>query len=530
MNVSLKTLLAIGFLLLSGVMLFGRLGQYALWDDESMTALGATGVLGTGDTTAVHGGNVAAYREGLLLKNLHDRSTPPLATYLSAVSLGVSGSHSGFAARLPFALIGLALMGVAVVLVGRIAHSSAESFIWYIAILGNVSLILFLRQCRYYAPAILLSVLIAYLYLRWRRSVWGLVLIALLASLLFAANYMNCVALLVCMGLDYLIWKRRNDPLTPWQISIFAGLIGLPCLLVASVWNPLATKFGSYTHANSFWDRLTLVWWNLRDMNEAGFLVAGLLLLALYLAIFKKDHWMARGLTMIIAYVAVISLVSPQLVHGAVQADIRYLAPLIPFCIALGASAFNTQFRSRRTLALAFALPVFWTNLLNGTFLPPQEVRSIPFEYFGELLSPPPEPYTSTAKWVNQYVPKGSTVWVLPDYAAYPLMFHAPEALYSWQLNPEQKKDPQFKNLPDIHFKGVVLPYYIIVFGPMVVQIRGMLQEWKQQGADYEEIYRINTFWKDLYRPELFWRAFKPITGFDPETQAIYIFKRTPPS
>ena len=92
---------------------------------------------------------------------------------------------------------------------------------------------------------------------------------------------------------------------------------------------------------------------------------------------------------------------------------------------------------------------------------------------------------------------------------------------------PSRKKTPQFKDLPDIHFKGVVLPDYIIIFGPMVAQIRAMLQQWRGQGADYEEIYRINTFWKDLYRPELFWRTFKPITGSDPETQAIYIFKKT---
>jgi len=97
----------------------------------------------------------------------------------------------------------------------------------------------------------------------------------------------------------------------------------------------------------------------------------------------------------------------------------------------------------------------------------------------------------------------------------------------AWQLNPEQKKDPQFKDLPDIHFKGVVLPDYIIVFGPMVVQIRGMLQQWNHEGINYEEVYTINTFWKDLYRPELFWRTFKPIIEFDPDTQAIYIFKRT---
>jgi hypothetical protein len=108
----------------------------------------------------------------------------------------------------------------------------------------------------------------------------------------------------------------------------------------------------------------------------------------------------------------------------------------------------------------------------------------------------------------------------------YPLMYHAPDAVYAWQLRPDQKKQDQFKDLPDIHFQGIVSPDYIVVFGPSVIQIRSLLQRWKTMGVKYDEIYRINTFWKDLYRPELFWRTFKPITGFDIETQGIYIFKK----
>jgi hypothetical protein len=36
----------------------------------------------------------------------------------------------------------------------------------------------------------------------------------------------------------------------------------------------------------------------------------------------------------------------------------------------------------------------------------------------------------------------------------------------------------------------------------------------------------INTYWRDSYRPELYWRNFEPNTSFDPNTEAVYIFKR----
>src|SRR5205807_2588413 len=42
----------------SSMLLFARLGHYALWDDEAYTALAAQGVWQTGDTTAVLGHNV----------------------------------------------------------------------------------------------------------------------------------------------------------------------------------------------------------------------------------------------------------------------------------------------------------------------------------------------------------------------------------------------------------------------------------------------------------------------------------------
>ncbi|NBU71022.1 MAG: hypothetical protein EBS53_06150 [Bacteroidetes bacterium] len=98
-----------GFLLFTGIFLFGRLGHYALWDDETMVALASQGILESGDTSAKHGENIVAYRSGLLLRDLCDRSTPPLTAYLIAPSLWLFGTTS-LAARLPCAILGWALV------------------------------------------------------------------------------------------------------------------------------------------------------------------------------------------------------------------------------------------------------------------------------------------------------------------------------------------------------------------------------------------------------------------------------------
>ena len=104
------------------------------------------------------------------------RHTPPLGFYLAAPSLGLLGP-TALAARLPFALCGLA--SVAVLLLGlKRAHADLTTWILMAeAILGNVSFFLYCRQCRYYAPAILATSALALLYVFWdgrRRSLVGL--------------------------------------------------------------------------------------------------------------------------------------------------------------------------------------------------------------------------------------------------------------------------------------------------------------------------------------------------------------------
>src|SRR5690348_2385313 len=84
----------------ASVLLFARLGHYALWDDESYTALSAEAVWQTGDTSAIVGKNIVAFRQGTLLKNLHDRFQPPLPAYLAAPFVGEMGNTS-LAARIP---------------------------------------------------------------------------------------------------------------------------------------------------------------------------------------------------------------------------------------------------------------------------------------------------------------------------------------------------------------------------------------------------------------------------------------------
>ena len=180
------------------------------------------------------------------------------------------------------------------------------------AILGNVSFFLYCRQCRYYAPAILATSALAFLYVFWdgrRRSVAAF---ALLSVVLLAANYLNYVALYACLAADYLIWGRKRRPLTAgdWLWLIFPQvLLGTPIVLV---WNPLGKVAAYYQTANWLADKVTLFCWNWRDLNQCEFGVVHLIVLAPL--IYARTRWdgLLRLPLAAFIYVVVITIASPQ--------------------------------------------------------------------------------------------------------------------------------------------------------------------------------------------------------------------------
>jgi hypothetical protein len=509
--------------------LFWNLGHYSLWADETHVTLPAKGIMSTGDTSIVlDHGNIAAYANGIMLHNLHDRNTPPLSAYLAAGSFAVFGVNT-WAARLPFALLGLAT--IALILWWVRKQPPTVLAMLALGLLCNVSLLLSLRQCRYYAPTIFFTTLVAYLYINWNGNRRGLLALAAAIILLFASNYMSCAIACGYLFVDYIIWHRRRQPLTIKDWLTLLVPVALGCGVLLSIWNPWKTGVWSgYAFDNTFWDKLKLVWWYFRDLNINEFYHAVPLVLAVVLGFWKRELW--RMALMIVVYITLLGFASPQSLRATTVADVRYAGPLIPLAVTLAVFVIWTISRQKTWLALPLAAAVFCTNLANlgasGGLLP-RGVRSTVVMFARELASPVPEPFAPTAAWINENVPDDGTVWVSYWDAICPLMFAAPRAQYVWQLEEKRRAETQFASLPAAHFKrGGVAPDYLIGFGPHTQRLNNDLNNYGPPDVPlrYELAQKIDVFWKDFYRPELFWRSFKPISGYDPNRDVVFIFKR----
>jgi hypothetical protein len=509
----------------SAFFLFTQLGHYALWDDEAGVVLPARGVWQTGDTSIKAGHNIVAIRSGYLDRDLKDRANPPLPAWILAPFAGISGTTT-WIVRFPIACCGMLCVLLLLYWMWRDRVDSLTWGLMSLALLGNVSFFLYYRQARYYGLTILFSVLLAYLYLHWNGSRRRLLGIALVLTAVIATHYMTAAGLGIVLLVDYFIWQRHVRALTAidWLVLLVPPLVlgGL----VFWVFNPfLLPGLSKQAATNNFFDHLTLFFWNLRDLNRCEFAVGVCFILAPMLYCWReKNSFLLRGPLALLVYCFIVAMVSPQPVAITSVADVRYMIPLIPLGMYMGAQVVRLSCKGTPVwVTFALGALVFGTNLFQGGLFFPEGIRSTPACFVGELLHPPSDPYTETAKWINANVHKDESIWVLPDEETYPLIYHAPDAIYAWQL--PWPADHQFDGLPDINFQGRSLPDYILCFGPTVVQLGNWVQQQAQRGTVYQPYALINFFWKDSYRPELFWRSFDKISGYDPQTQAIYVFR-----
>ncbi len=157
--------------------------------------------------------------------------TPWLTYYLTAASFAVLG-ESAFAARLPFALCGIACVALLYLLVEILTRDRRAAWAAVFLLLGSVQFLLFARQCRHYAPGALgtLGVLLGFVRLRARPRAPGF---AIAAVLLYHVHPLPAAAALGGAGavaLAHPDFRAARRPFFAWLVPVL--LLTLPWLAV----------------------------------------------------------------------------------------------------------------------------------------------------------------------------------------------------------------------------------------------------------------------------------------------------------
>lgn len=249
-------------LAVAAVLLFGRLGNGLLWQDEAQTALLAETVLKHGVPLGYDGTNYFSMAQGIEYGDHYLwRYSPWLPFYLTAASFELFGIGT-WAARLPFAAMGLATIGLTFLLAKRLSGDARVGLVSAGLLSLCVPFLLLTRQCRFYGAVAFFSQCALYAYARLldgeRKS---FVFLGLAATGLFYSHYLYYGTLFVAIFL-HLAFRHRNL----LKEGIAAVTLSLPLTIPGILWHARMPYRAMYVLG--YQDPaigITQLWWLVRD-------------------------------------------------------------------------------------------------------------------------------------------------------------------------------------------------------------------------------------------------------------------------
>jgi 4-amino-4-deoxy-L-arabinose transferase-like glycosyltransferase len=357
-------LIAASLVAIAALLVLPGLGATSLWEDEAGIAFVARNVLQTGLPMASDGRNLVSYfadyrdiRDGLFIWQ------PWLQMYLAAGSMAVFGT-TAFAARLPFALAFVVLVGLSYTLFRRWSGERQLALIASILILGSVPLLLHARQARYYLLVPLFSLLVVHAYLQLLRDPRGRRVPALVcwATLLVNAFYPGAAIVALGLAVDLALRRPRARVL---GILALAGsvvaLLNLPMAIYCTIWQRQYGVQPGYSDLEAFATYLLryLLTLNAYFFPFLLFILAAVLRWRDIARFASAKHEVTRLLaTLCIVNLIVVALLSDYPFS-------RYLVGMAPFLLYLGARSIQVVSGGRRWLTWSLVALVLSTNLLH---------------------------------------------------------------------------------------------------------------------------------------------------------------------
>jgi 4-amino-4-deoxy-L-arabinose transferase-like glycosyltransferase len=540
----------------SGYLCLARLDSPALWDDEAHVAIFARNFLKTGSWSAWDGRNIIVDRNGAYLDANLDHRMPQLDYVMTAVSFRIFGV-STWSSRLPFALAGcVALLFFWRLMKVEFRATGALELYALSALAFSTNFLLNVRTCRYYAFSILLTVAICYCYSRFlqtRRFVFAAG-IAIGAILMFVTSALNCGALLFALAVRHAVFHLRT---LTWRGSGKLALSACIFLILAvpyAVWYVVPFSeaaridmmLSGLPKESRLMSGMTKFLWNLREinmMNAVPWTIAGLLGYLLFVNTKDSESVVAPArewAVMIVAFSLFTGFFSPQPVWVTRMADVRYLSAILPLFAGLVAVGIWFIHRYSPAIGVAILAVYLSCNILAIEFWNPQwRWRWLFPAFLAEVHRPYPTSCSEVVKFLSDRTNQDEVVWVSPDYMTKPLVLYVGDKLrFAWALDPRTPLPAdKLRELNVPVFRDRYFPQWVIAFGaqPQVVENLQFFSRPHEENGNkirfsYRAVAMLNVYWAQTQRPELPWHSFGPRRNFNPEAEAVYIFKRGEPA
>ncbi|HZR78875.1 MAG TPA: glycosyltransferase family 39 protein [Chthoniobacterales bacterium] len=341
---------------LAGVLLFANLGGGYLWADEGDTAVLARNILKSGVPSAWDG---VTFMDSDFGARVNDRlvmvSSPWLQYYLTAASFLVFGQNT-IAARLPFALAGLLTILLVYQVIFAATRDRRAAICASLLTMCSVQFLLFSRQSRYYAVAMLLTCLLIDRFLRM-RSIRNAGLFTLVAVLLFHTHPIGIASVFALGALTLTsTFSAQRRPF--WTALPVILALTMPWFALARAgYNENAQLVSS---VREYFIRLAQ--YGIEAASVTPLIgVIGLIVVALITSSWRtlestERSWLAAIFTSVLAYAAVMA--ATQRTAALWVTGIRYTSAILPL-LAIAAAILIFRTSRGKNYALVTLMFVF---------------------------------------------------------------------------------------------------------------------------------------------------------------------------
>jgi hypothetical protein len=459
------------------------------------------------------------------------------------------------AARLPFALTAIISLLLMPLLSKRLFNSCRIGLLAAFFLALSPNFLLFSRNSRYYALAMLLTIL-AILALKAMDD--SRLKTALFPAAVFALFFFTHTLTFLAVGVGLFAMLLLQPKPRPMKTFFLAGFIAfLPAagwLVYARAWTFSTYQVVRYQYPgftlgrvipkpiqDGFLDRAGLFLMSLKNINSFDYFPALFLLPLIYWIFNSYRHRGESGqglvgenrsllqlLVFVVIYTACLAFASPQLIGESKAVETRFMTSLLPLFSLLSAFVIARLFAASRVVAVICILLFVYTNVL--TLVPVYNLAAEKkpvlhwrlMNYIEEIRSERTTSYEAGMDLIRKHVKQDQTVFFYPEYAMLSHLFYQGDRIRISSMviddgSPiwvaaRQKLPPYITQPPEV-------ADWILVYGYPTRALRKLLDE-KFVLRDVAEVYYFDTS-----RPEPDLHTFRQRERFNRKKYSIGLFQ-----
>ncbi|MCK4752405.1 MAG: glycosyltransferase family 39 protein [Planctomycetes bacterium] len=418
-------------LVLSSILLLANLGNRYLWQDEAQTALVSKTILSHGVPLGYDGKNsFSAESENEYGQDYIWKWHPWVPFYLTALSFKLFGLNA-FAARLPFALFGIATIMLTYFFAKSVTRDMKTASVATVLLMLSVPFLLLSRQCRYYSLIAFFSLLSLYGYMiLLEKKKTGTIIFLISGILLFHCNHLFCALMLVTVFVHALLC-HRNILLRVFALCAIVSLVNIPWIMWVSELGNM-DFFGSHLFTGRTGPFLAAYFRYIHYFIFPFFL---LLIPVAQALLWKQDKiikavtvdsaFLWKNLLLLILFI-VLTIIGLLIVSP--RPFLRYITQLIPvFCVIAAiiiTSAIRPYFKTATVVIVILLAAVFFVDYQRGkTQANAKGIEHLNFfDYIEEITHDYDGPIEGMVKFLNENADDDDTVAI--TYGDMPLKFY----------------------------------------------------------------------------------------------------------